>query len=72
MAHRVISLPRSNWVAFGVKRTSTRAGHRTGFMSTRPSISGHRLGLASLTVGTVPPLPFQLPPFSSSRAKQLG
>jgi hypothetical protein len=36
VAHRVISLPRSNWVAFGVKRTSTRAGHRTGFMSTRP------------------------------------
>jgi hypothetical protein len=38
MAHRVISLPRSNWVAFGVKRTSTRAGRRTGFMSTRPSL----------------------------------
>jgi hypothetical protein len=31
---------------------------------------GHRLGLASLMVGT--PLPFQLPPLSSSRAKQPG
>jgi len=37
LAHRVISLLRSNWVALGVKRTSTRAGHRTGFMGTRPS-----------------------------------
>jgi hypothetical protein len=37
LAHRVISVPRSYWVAFGVKRTSTREGHRTGFMSTRPS-----------------------------------
>ena len=33
---------------------------------------GHRLGLASLTDGTVPPLPFQLAPLSSSRAKQLA
>ena len=33
---------------------------------------GHRLGLASLMAGTLPPLPFQLPPLSSSRAKQLG
>jgi hypothetical protein len=33
---------------------------------------GHRLGLASLMDGTVPPLPFQLPPLSSSRPKQLG
>jgi hypothetical protein len=37
MAHRVISLPRSNWVAFGAKRTLTSAGHATGFMGTRPS-----------------------------------
>src|SRR6516162_2383110 len=27
MAHRVISLPRSSWVAFGAKRTLTSAGH---------------------------------------------
>jgi hypothetical protein len=33
---------------------------------------GHRLGLASLMTGTLPPLPFQLPPLSSSRAKQPG
>jgi hypothetical protein len=33
---------------------------------------GHRLGLASLMAGTLPPLPFQLPPLSSSRAKQPG
>ena len=33
---------------------------------------GHRLGLASLTDGTLAPLPFQLPPLSSSRPKQLG
>jgi hypothetical protein len=31
---------------------------------------GHRLGLASLMIGT--PLPVQLPPLSSSRAKQPG
>jgi hypothetical protein len=30
---------------------------------------GHRLGLASLMDGTVPPLPFQLTPLSSSRPK---
>jgi len=33
---------------------------------------GHKLGLASLMDGTVPPLPFQLPPLSSSRPKQPG
>ena len=33
---------------------------------------GHRLGLVSLMDGTVPPLPFQLPPLSSSRPKQPG
>ncbi len=33
---------------------------------------GHRLGLASLTDGTVLPPPFQLLPHSSSRAKQWG
>jgi len=27
LAHRVISLPHNDWVAFGVKWTSTRAGH---------------------------------------------
>jgi len=32
LAHRVISLPRSNLDAFRVKRTSTRAGHKAGFM----------------------------------------
>src|SRR5258705_3408920 len=37
LAHHVISVPRNYWVAFGVKRTSTRGGHKTGFMSTRPS-----------------------------------
>ena len=31
---------------------------------------GHKVGLTSLMTGT--PLPFQLPPLSSSRAKQLG
>jgi hypothetical protein len=41
-------------------------------VSSRVSPSGHRLGLASLMDGTVPPLPFQLPPLSSSRAKQPG
>jgi hypothetical protein len=30
---------RSSCVAFGVKRTSTRAGHRTGFMNTPPNYS---------------------------------
>ena len=30
LAHRVISLSRNNKVAFGAKRTSTPAGHRTG------------------------------------------
>src|SRR5262249_14992245 len=34
--------------------------------------SGHRLGLVSLTDGTLAPPPFQLTPFSSSRAKQPG
>jgi hypothetical protein len=35
LAHRVISLLRSNWVAFGAKRTLTSASHATGFMGTR-------------------------------------
>ena len=34
------------------------------------STLGYKLGLASLTDGTVPPLPFQSPPLSSSRPKQ--
>ena len=33
---------------------------------------GHKLGLASLMDGTARPLPFQLVPLSSSRAKQPG
>src|SRR5438309_3499360 len=37
LAHRVSSLLRSNWVAFGAKRTLTSAGHATGFMGTRPN-----------------------------------
>jgi hypothetical protein len=32
----------------------------------------HKLGRASLMVGPIAPLPFQLSPFSSSPAKQLG
>jgi hypothetical protein len=39
MAHRVISLLRSNSVAFGAKRKSAelRCAYRTRFMSTRPN-----------------------------------
>jgi hypothetical protein len=39
MAHRVISLLRSNLVASGVKRTSI---HRAGFMSTRPDKTNNK------------------------------
>src|SRR5215470_7970983 len=39
LAHRVISLPRGNRVAFGGKRTSTRAITEPDFMSTRPSVA---------------------------------
>jgi hypothetical protein len=46
--------------------------HPPRFISREISPSGHRLGLASLMDGTVPPLPFQLTPLSSSRAKQPG
>jgi len=42
MAHRVISLPRSNWVAFGAKRTrpksaATKTVQITGQQATRGS-----------------------------------
>src|SRR5262245_15682348 len=37
VAHRDASLRRTDWVAFGAKRTLTSAGHATGFMGTRPS-----------------------------------
>jgi hypothetical protein len=37
MAHRVISLLRSDLLALGAKRTSTSLRHATGFMNTRPN-----------------------------------
>jgi hypothetical protein len=36
LAHRVISLPRGNRVAFGMKRTSIRARSETRLVSARP------------------------------------
>ena len=37
LAYWHIAIPRSYWVAFGVKRTSTRGGPRPDFMRTRPA-----------------------------------
>src|SRR5205809_431589 len=60
-------------VATAGRDCSAGFGGRKGPRAAREtSPSGHRLGLASLTDGTVPPLPLQLPPLSSSRAKQPG
>src|SRR6476660_9777014 len=49
---RVISVPRNYWGAFGVKRTSTRGGHKTGFMSTRPSPAGVLKSVDTLAAGS--------------------
>ncbi len=38
LAHRVILLPRSNWVALGANRASTLVGRTNGLIDTRRRI----------------------------------